>query len=43
MPKGPDQAGLADFADIVKHNEPLAPFTYLKLGGPASSLTVRSH
>jgi UDP-N-acetylmuramate dehydrogenase len=31
-------AGLADFADIVKHNEPLAPFTRLKLGGPAEWL-----
>jgi UDP-N-acetylmuramate dehydrogenase len=29
---------LADFADIVKPNEPLAPFTYLKLGGPAEWL-----
>src|SRR3954453_20880616 len=38
MPKGDDPAGLADFADIVKPNEPLAPFTYLKLGGPAEML-----
>jgi UDP-N-acetylmuramate dehydrogenase len=38
MPKGADQAGFADFADIVKPNEPLAPFTYLKLGGPAEWL-----
>jgi UDP-N-acetylmuramate dehydrogenase len=38
MPKGPDQPGLADVADIVKPNEPLAPFTYLKLGGPAEWL-----
>jgi UDP-N-acetylmuramate dehydrogenase len=38
MPKGADQSGLADFADIVKPNEPLAPFTYLKLGGPAEWL-----
>src|SRR5438309_8420936 len=35
-------AGLDDFArefaEIVKHNEPLAPYTYLKLGGPAEKL-----
>jgi UDP-N-acetylmuramate dehydrogenase len=35
-------AGLEDFADgfaeIVKRNEPLAPYTYLKLGGPAELL-----
>jgi UDP-N-acetylmuramate dehydrogenase len=30
--------GLADFADIVKRNEPLAPYTYLKVGGPAEWL-----
>jgi UDP-N-acetylmuramate dehydrogenase len=30
--------GLADLADIVKPNEPLAPYTYLKLGGPAEWL-----
>jgi len=35
MPQG---AELADFADIVKRNEPLAPYTYLKLGGPAEWL-----
>jgi UDP-N-acetylmuramate dehydrogenase len=36
--------GLADFADIVKPNEPLAPYTYLKLGGPAEWLVQpRSH
>jgi UDP-N-acetylmuramate dehydrogenase len=29
---------LADFAEIVKRNEPLAPYTYLKLGGPAEVL-----
>jgi UDP-N-acetylmuramate dehydrogenase len=28
----------ADFADIVKPNECLAPYTYLKLGGPAEWL-----
>jgi UDP-N-acetylmuramate dehydrogenase len=26
---------LAEFADIIKYNEPLAPYTQLKLGGPA--------
>jgi UDP-N-acetylmuramate dehydrogenase len=31
-------AGLADLADFVKANEPLAPYTYLKLGGPAEWL-----
>ncbi len=30
--------GLDDFADIVKRNEPLAPYTYFKLGGPAEAL-----
>src|SRR5262245_49426018 len=29
---------LAEFADVVKPNEPLAPYTYLKLGGPAEFL-----
>ena len=38
MPSGAEQAVLADFADIVKPNEPLAPYTYLKLGGPADWL-----
>src|SRR5919108_4366962 len=31
-------AGLAEFAEIIKPNEPLAPYTYLKLGGPAEML-----
>src|SRR5690348_7772156 len=30
MPSGAEQAVLADFADIVKSNEPLAPYTYLR-------------
>jgi UDP-N-acetylmuramate dehydrogenase len=30
--------GLEDFAEIVKQNEPLAPYTYFKLGGPAEAL-----
>lgn len=29
---------LADFADILKLNEPLAPYTLLKIGGPAEAL-----
>jgi UDP-N-acetylmuramate dehydrogenase len=29
---------LQDFADIVKPNEPLAPYTFLKVGGPAEVL-----
>jgi UDP-N-acetylmuramate dehydrogenase len=29
---------LEEFADIVKPNEPLAPYTYFKLGGPAEML-----
>ena len=31
-------ADLADFADSVQQQEPLAPYTYLKLGGPADFL-----
>src|SRR6516225_3146033 len=31
-------AGLDDFAEIIKRNEPLAPYTHLKLGGPAEML-----
>ena len=31
-------AGLAEFADITKYNEPLAPYTFLNLGGPAEML-----
>jgi UDP-N-acetylmuramate dehydrogenase len=35
---------LDEFADIVKRNEPLAPYTHLKLGGPAEMLVQpRSH
>lgn len=29
---------LEDFAEIVKRSEPLAPYTYFKLGGPAEAL-----
>jgi UDP-N-acetylmuramate dehydrogenase len=38
MPSGAERAVLADFADIVKPNEPLAPYTYLKVGGAAEWL-----
>ena len=31
-------ADLADFGDSVQQQEPLAPYTYLKLGGPADFL-----
>ncbi len=31
-------AALAEFEEIVKREEPLAPFTHLKLGGPAEVL-----
>src|SRR5262249_40140429 len=31
-------AALAEFADIIKREEPLAPYTYFKLGGPAEML-----
>lgn len=33
-------AGLDDFADIIKRNEPLAPYLYLKVGGPAEMLVL---
>ncbi len=38
MPPGAEQTGLADFGEIVKHNESLAPYTHLRLGGPAEWL-----
>jgi UDP-N-acetylmuramate dehydrogenase len=31
-------AALAEFAEIVKREEPLAPYTHLKIGGPAEVL-----
>ena len=35
---------LAEFEEILKRNEPLGPYTYLKLGGPAEMLAQpRSH
>jgi UDP-N-acetylmuramate dehydrogenase len=30
--------GLDDLADIIRRNEPLAPYTHLKVGGPAEML-----
>jgi UDP-N-acetylmuramate dehydrogenase len=37
-------ARLAEFEEIIKRNEPLAPYTHLKLGGPAEMLVQpRSH
>jgi UDP-N-acetylmuramate dehydrogenase len=35
-------ARLEEFADIIKRNEPLAPYMHLKLGGPAE-LLVQPH
>ncbi|HZY84612.1 MAG TPA: UDP-N-acetylmuramate dehydrogenase [Gemmataceae bacterium] len=31
-------AGFDEFADVIKRNESLAPYTYLKVGGPAEML-----
>src|SRR5262249_33497534 len=31
-------AALDEFAEITKRNEPLAPYTYLRVGGPADYL-----
>jgi UDP-N-acetylmuramate dehydrogenase len=33
-----EQRRLSDFAEIVRYDEPLAPYTFLKLGGPAEML-----
>jgi UDP-N-acetylmuramate dehydrogenase len=38
MASGAALPHLAEFSDIVKPNEPLAPYTYFKLGGPAEAL-----
>jgi UDP-N-acetylmuramate dehydrogenase len=38
MTQGPVIAELKEFAEFVKPNEPLAPYTHLKLGGPAEAL-----
>lgn len=34
---------LDDFKDITTRNEPLAPFTWLKIGGPAQHLLRPRH
>jgi UDP-N-acetylmuramate dehydrogenase len=36
--QGVEHAELADLADIVKRDEPLAPYSFLKVGGPAEIL-----
>jgi len=38
MPKNLEQTVLTQFAEIAKRNEPLAPYTQLKIGGPAEWL-----
>jgi UDP-N-acetylmuramate dehydrogenase len=38
MASGTVQSQLEEFAAFVKFHEPLAPYTYLKLGGPADAL-----
>jgi UDP-N-acetylmuramate dehydrogenase len=38
MSEATNQNRLADFAEIIKRNESLAPYTYLKVGGPAEML-----
>ena len=38
MAQGKVQTQLEEYAAFVKFNEPLAPYTYLKLGGPADAL-----
>ena len=38
MASGAALPHLAEFSDIAKPNEPLAPYTYFKLGGPAEAL-----
>ena len=38
MAQGSGHGLLEEFAEIVKPNEALAPYTYLKVGGPAELL-----
>src|SRR5947209_3762167 len=38
MGQGTLQSQLEEFAAFVKFHEPLAPYTHLKLGGPADAL-----
>jgi UDP-N-acetylmuramate dehydrogenase len=38
MPQGVEQRAFEDLAEIVKQNQPLAPYTSLRVGGPAEYL-----
>jgi UDP-N-acetylmuramate dehydrogenase len=38
MPQSVDHPKLEDFAEIIKRDEPLASYSFLKLGGPAEML-----
>src|SRR5271170_3936092 len=38
MGQGTIMTEFQEFAEFVKANEPLAPYTHLKLGGPAEAL-----
>lgn len=38
MPEGAKHPRLEGFDEIVKYNEPLAPYTHLRVGGPAAML-----
>jgi UDP-N-acetylmuramate dehydrogenase len=38
MPQAAEHQKLEGFGEIVRHNEPLAPYTHLKVGGPAAML-----
>src|SRR5713101_4078129 len=38
MSKAAQRHELEGFSEIVKRDEPLAPYTYLKVGGPAEML-----
>jgi UDP-N-acetylmuramate dehydrogenase len=38
MPKAAERHELEGFAEITKRDEPLAPYTFLKVGGPAEML-----
>ena len=39
MSEGSGRSRLEEFAEIIKRDEPLAPYTYLKVGGPAEILS----
>jgi UDP-N-acetylmuramate dehydrogenase len=38
MPQSTEQQRLGEFADVIRRNEPLAAYTYLKIGGSAEML-----